>query len=173
MVTRPSEIFPAPSEEEHKRFLISFLFGGELYPGPTSCVARAYRDFSRTAHAITKGSNGGLGVRRRAGNGNAELVGSAQRRPGQSRSAPARADARGLGVARAGGRARAGAREERRDRGVFRGGELAGDGGRVLCAAENTVDRPFPAAGNPTPRDSNRMLGNAGVCWACSRPLWV
>lgn len=60
LLNESSDIFPSPSTEEHKRFLISFLFGGDLDPGPIGCVARAYRDFSRTAHGITKGSEGSV-----------------------------------------------------------------------------------------------------------------
>jgi hypothetical protein len=49
--------FSPPTEDEHRRFLIGFLFAGNLKPGTLDCVARGYRDFSRTAHGITKGSN--------------------------------------------------------------------------------------------------------------------
>ncbi len=47
-----------PTEDEQRRFLISYLFAGSLDPGLAECVARAYRDFSRTAHGITKGETG-------------------------------------------------------------------------------------------------------------------
>lgn len=58
MLTGLLESFPPPSADEHKRFLISFLFAGRVDPGPAGCVARAYRDFSRTAHGITKSPGG-------------------------------------------------------------------------------------------------------------------
>ena len=44
--------FPPPSPDQHRRFLISFLFGGEMDPGLRGCVARAYLDLARTAHRI-------------------------------------------------------------------------------------------------------------------------
>lgn len=50
--------FARPSGDDHRRFLISFLFSGSLRPGPEECVARAYRDFSRTATGITAGAQG-------------------------------------------------------------------------------------------------------------------
>jgi hypothetical protein len=52
------ETFLIPSTDEQRRFLISFLFAGAMSPGPAECVGRAYRDFSRTAKGITKGTNG-------------------------------------------------------------------------------------------------------------------
>lgn len=51
-------VFPSPSVDDHRRFLISFLFSGCLIPGPKECVERAYRDFSRTAKGITKDDEG-------------------------------------------------------------------------------------------------------------------
>lgn len=47
-----------PTEDEQRRFLIGFLFGNSLEPRPADCVARAYRDFQRTARGITKGARG-------------------------------------------------------------------------------------------------------------------
>jgi hypothetical protein len=47
-----------PTEDEQRRFLIGFLFRGNMKPGPAECVARAYVDFARTATGITDGPKG-------------------------------------------------------------------------------------------------------------------
>lgn len=61
VVTRPTrqgftmhQTYPTPTSAEQRAFLISFLFGGEVNPGVSQCVARAYLDLSRTAHGISK-----------------------------------------------------------------------------------------------------------------------
>jgi len=48
-----TEPYLTPTADQEKRFLISFLFGGEVNPGTSECVKRAYLDLSRTAHGIT------------------------------------------------------------------------------------------------------------------------
>ena len=57
LVTEPHITIQRPTADEHLRFLISFHFGGELYPGLAGCVGRAYLDLSRTAHGIGESSN--------------------------------------------------------------------------------------------------------------------
>jgi len=57
-----TKTFRTPSVDDHRRFLIGFSFSGSLAPGPSECVARAYRDFSRTAAGI--GSDSGAEVRK-------------------------------------------------------------------------------------------------------------
>ena len=44
--------YPAPTVEEHTRFMLSFLFGGEMYPTLKDCVRRANLDLARTVHGI-------------------------------------------------------------------------------------------------------------------------
>lgn len=48
-----TEPYLTPTADEQKSFLISFLFGGQVNPGTSECVKRAYLDFSRTAHGIS------------------------------------------------------------------------------------------------------------------------
>lgn len=52
-----TEPYLTPTADEQQRFLISFLFGGEVRPGAPACVKRAYLDLSRTAHGISSGKS--------------------------------------------------------------------------------------------------------------------
>lgn len=50
-----TEPYLTPTAVEQQWFLISFLFGGQVHPGTSECVKRAYLDLSRTAHGISSG----------------------------------------------------------------------------------------------------------------------
>ncbi len=47
--------FQTPMIDDHRRFLISFLFNGSTRPGLKEIVWRSYLDFNRTADGIGKG----------------------------------------------------------------------------------------------------------------------
>jgi hypothetical protein len=49
-VINTSQQFSSPTLDDHKRFLISFLFNGSMDPGIKGSVYRAYLDLSRTVH---------------------------------------------------------------------------------------------------------------------------
>jgi hypothetical protein len=60
MTSQESHPYGHPSPDEHRRFLISFLFNGSMAPALKECVKRAYLDFSRTADGIGKGVDASL-----------------------------------------------------------------------------------------------------------------
>jgi hypothetical protein len=55
-----SPSFPPPTQGDHNRFLISFLFNGSMDPGIKGCVYRGYLDLSLTVHHINEVPNAPL-----------------------------------------------------------------------------------------------------------------
>ena len=49
--------YKTPTRDQHARFLIGFLFRGEMEPGLSECVERAYLDLSRTLHGVNESTD--------------------------------------------------------------------------------------------------------------------